>query len=723
MILIVAASDDDHVAAVAPVLERKGASVVSLDLADLPTRAQLSVTYEPGMPLEAVLRFQNAQIDLRSITAVWSRWPQPPAPDTRIASKEIRDYVKQETADTWTGVAALLDCPWVPAPRWQELRAGHKPFQLQLASELGFEIPPTLVTNCPADFLAFRRRHGGALISKTLHNKLLPVDRTDGYDAYVITELVANRELGNADAVAFCPVVFQPYVEKQVELRVTVVGNLVFPVEMHSQVTNHTRYDWRRGDHHHLQYAIHDLPPVVAQRSIELVRRLGLRFGAIDLILTPDGRYIFLEVNPNGAWLWMERTTGLPIGEAIADLLMSRDTASTQPAALPIRQITGPSGASDTRTYASARKGASSTATSLARTIEPTLNSLLRYLERIVATATPPPEALAGFRRLARRHPDIDMDLQWETENYLGGIHYDVLVRLPRGGTLSVALSPSGSLPWALRHAHHARESDLLRVNGRALNMQTVMGYLDGMWREAQLTRSLIDGCLVREAIDAHGIKASDTEVRRALLDFRRAENLDAPETLAFWLQQRGWTTSDLEYEIRRTVIARKLRARLARGQVRSFFQSHRPDFDVATIARARVEKLAAAREIVHRIKRAGAGLVQALEEALGARDAGAGTVGFETARRRDFDPSDASVIFGASPGRTVGPLKHAEGYDVVRVLRKQSARLDRPTRELIVGILFEEWLCKRRREATIEWFWGDAERTAGRHEKRALVR
>ena len=53
------------------------------------------------------------------------------------------------------------------------------------------------------------------------------------------------------------------------------------------------------------------------------MRRLGLRFGAIDLILTPDGRYVFLEINPNGAWLWMQRTTGLPIGEAICDVLMA----------------------------------------------------------------------------------------------------------------------------------------------------------------------------------------------------------------------------------------------------------------------------------------------------------------------------------------------------------------------------------------------------------------
>lgn len=47
---------------------------------------------------------------------------------------------------------------------------------------------------------------------------------------------------------------------------------------------------------------------------------------------------------------------------------------------------------------------------------------------------------------------------------------------------------PAGGVPWALRHMHHARESDLLRVNGVVLNMQTVMGYLDGIWTDVRFS-------------------------------------------------------------------------------------------------------------------------------------------------------------------------------------------------------------------------------------------
>ena len=52
-----------------------------------------------------------------------------------------------------------------------------------------------------------------------------------------------------------------------------------------------------------------------------MTRRLGLCYGAIDLVLTPGGDYVFLEINPSGQYLWVERATGLPLTAAICDYL------------------------------------------------------------------------------------------------------------------------------------------------------------------------------------------------------------------------------------------------------------------------------------------------------------------------------------------------------------------------------------------------------------------
>ena len=54
---------------------------------------------------------------------------------------------------------------------------------------------------------------------------------------------------------------------------------------------------------------------------IRLLKELNLQFGAIDMIKTPDGSYIFLEINPNGQWAWIETQTGLQISDAIINFL------------------------------------------------------------------------------------------------------------------------------------------------------------------------------------------------------------------------------------------------------------------------------------------------------------------------------------------------------------------------------------------------------------------
>jgi glutathione synthase/RimK-type ligase-like ATP-grasp enzyme len=126
-----------------------------------------------------------------------------------------------------------------------------------------------------------------------------------------------------ASAVRYCPVIFQAYVPKRVELRITVVGGEVFAAEIHSQQSNHTRHDWRRYDLGETPHLPHELPADVARRCLRLVGELGLCYGAIDMVLTPDGRYVFIEINPNGQYLWIEQMTGLPISDAVCDLLTS----------------------------------------------------------------------------------------------------------------------------------------------------------------------------------------------------------------------------------------------------------------------------------------------------------------------------------------------------------------------------------------------------------------
>jgi glutathione synthase/RimK-type ligase-like ATP-grasp enzyme len=144
--------------------------------------------------------------------------------------------------------------------------------------------------------------------------------------------------------------IFQAYVPKRLELRITVVGRQVFAAEIHSQLSRRTEHDWRHYNIDQTPYRPHRLPDAVQAQCIRLVEHFGLCYGAIDLVLTPDDRYVFLEINPTGQWRWIEVMTGLPISDAVCDMLMSaggvRDSSSVAlpgPEAGPGRAAVAPS--------------------------------------------------------------------------------------------------------------------------------------------------------------------------------------------------------------------------------------------------------------------------------------------------------------------------------------------------------------------------------------------
>lgn len=116
----------------------------------------------------------------------------------------------------------------------------------------------------------------------------------------------------------------QEYVEKQYELRVTVVCDKVFACKIDSQRMEEDkgRVDWRQGYEYGLHYEPYELPDAVKSFCFSFLQEMHLNFGCFDFIVTPQGEFVFLECNPNGQWLWLEQETGMPISQAIAECLM-----------------------------------------------------------------------------------------------------------------------------------------------------------------------------------------------------------------------------------------------------------------------------------------------------------------------------------------------------------------------------------------------------------------
>ncbi|MEU6073583.1 hypothetical protein [Micromonospora sp. NPDC047074] len=337
MILILTAPDDVHADAAEAELRRRGAAWIRFDPADVPSRASLSVAIRDGRLTRTLVRDPGPDgagtgpggtdpvanhrdaagrqvVDLDAITAVWFRRPGVPVAPAHLADPYAR-FVVEESRQFVGDVWETLDVPALPAPRPVVLRAQQKVRQLQLALRLGFDVPATTVGNDPGAVLDLFNHADGRLIAKQ-------VGLSDiGDELMRFTEPVSHRDIGHVDGVRHCPFIAQAHVPKRVELRVTVVGDRVFAVAIDSQRSNHARYDWRREDGRNTPMSPYALPDDVAARCVTLTRLLGLRYSALDLIVTPDGRYVYIEINPSGQYLWVEEETGLPITAAVVDLL------------------------------------------------------------------------------------------------------------------------------------------------------------------------------------------------------------------------------------------------------------------------------------------------------------------------------------------------------------------------------------------------------------------
>jgi glutathione synthase/RimK-type ligase-like ATP-grasp enzyme len=124
---------------------------------------------------------------------------------------------------------------------------------------------------------------------------------------------------------------FQEQIPKALELRVVIVGNELFAAAIASQKFEQSRYDWRRQVLSLVDdWQPYSLPQEVEAKLLSMMNYFGLNYGAIDLILTPDNRYVFLEINPCGEFSWLDHAVGLPISQAIANLLL-RQSHNTIP--------------------------------------------------------------------------------------------------------------------------------------------------------------------------------------------------------------------------------------------------------------------------------------------------------------------------------------------------------------------------------------------------------
>lgn len=321
-VLIVTKSDDNEcIEAVSRAIEERGGRAFRFDTDAYPSTVRLSLEVAQGGDRH-VLEAGGERLDLRTVDAVWYRRMNLGARLPAEMDKQMRHACVLETKATVNGMLASLGVFQMNRPirvRWAE----NKEMQLELARDLGLDVPRTLITNDPAAVRAFADACGaGGIVAKMLSSFAI---REGEEEKVVFTNRVGPDDLAHLEGLDLSPMTFQEAVPKRLELRVTVIGKRIFAAAIDSQTVARAKVDWRREGASMLdEWKRYELPREVEARLGELVDRLGLDYGAIDVILTPDGRHVFLEVNPAGEFYWLERCPGFPLTDAIAEALMEK---------------------------------------------------------------------------------------------------------------------------------------------------------------------------------------------------------------------------------------------------------------------------------------------------------------------------------------------------------------------------------------------------------------
>ncbi|MEV6128111.1 ATP-grasp ribosomal peptide maturase [Streptomyces violaceusniger] len=311
-VLIVAASDDWPTDRVVVALESRGIEVFRMDTADFPQRFVLAGRIDQASGWAGELATEQRTVDLSRVGAVYYRAPGAFRLPEGMSGPEERFAAAQARAGLG-GVLSALECRWVNHPTAMA-RAEYKPVQLAAARACGLIIPPTLITNRPEDVRAFADETGGQIVCKPVAS---PVLIENGRLKSVYTRRLRPEDLADLRGIDTTAHLFQSWVSKEHEVRLTVVGERMFAAAIHAG-SEAAHEDWR-SDYGSLTYTRTTVPEPVAAGMRRLMRRLQLRYGAADFIVGPTGRWTFLEVNPCGQWDWIQAATGLPIAEAIAD--------------------------------------------------------------------------------------------------------------------------------------------------------------------------------------------------------------------------------------------------------------------------------------------------------------------------------------------------------------------------------------------------------------------
>lgn len=268
---------------------------IRLNTEDFPLHVQSAI-----YPDKIFLKSPNWTLEQDDISSVWFRRPQLSNFDNQDLNENELSFARRET---WTYLESLWLClkdkKWVTRPDYL-YRAEKKPLQLQIAKKVGFTIPDTIITNSSSQALDFVEKQSEIIIKPLSHGGF---GENDDFSIYT-TELNARACTPELfENLKISPLIIQEKIKKRSDIRLTVFGDKLHAYSVNS---THSNVDWRI-DYQNVTFNKLQVPLEIKDMILEFMQILNLSFGAFDFILDENNHWIFIEVNPNGQWAWIDQ--------------------------------------------------------------------------------------------------------------------------------------------------------------------------------------------------------------------------------------------------------------------------------------------------------------------------------------------------------------------------------------------------------------------------------
>lgn len=255
-------------------------------------------------------------VSSNDITGVWNRKIWRISVPEELDQEYEKIFLNEYDHLRYNLFTQLQHLPWINPYENEKKVDGNKMFQLKVAKRNHLTIPPTVFTNDEEKVKAFFEEHcSGKAIAK-LHGV---IRKTMSGENLISTMVIEQETLENLSGMIYCPMIFQPYINKEYELRIMYVDGEFYT----GKINNSENADWRVS-HKDYFWTAYELPADIRTNLTSMMKEMGLYTGAIDMIRGKDGKYYFLEVNPQGEWGMLQKELGFPIAERIADNLIKR---------------------------------------------------------------------------------------------------------------------------------------------------------------------------------------------------------------------------------------------------------------------------------------------------------------------------------------------------------------------------------------------------------------